>query len=532
MAKNSLVILAKNIKIDKKNVTRLTGLELLSYMRSNSHLIYENNNFSFIQDGTIQVPTSYENCIKSNYIAFSNPRYSGKVFFAWIKKVTYLNDGNTEIEYEVDSWSTWYFHLDFKTCFVNREHVSDDTIGKHTIQENIDVGKIYAESVRVQDMSSQPYVAVLTNYMPTINDGFDYDGISMYNKTMFGSKIVIFPLNSALDLANLISFVKRANNDGRIEDIRDMFWIPYSIIDVSTMVQHQFNLGYALYTYYTIPDTAVPFFEDITFAKPQSFNNYTPKNNKLKCYPYNYLYITNNNGENNILKIEDFSGSNVVLRNMFALSIGGSGILAPRNYKGVSTNIDESIALGKLPTIQWSSDSYTNWLTQNAVNEQNNQLRYVAEQTKNALQLNIGGAVETASNFVLDAMERFYSASLLPQKVSGTNSGDINFSMNQTNYEIWHMRPTLEYLKIIDDFFSRFGYKVNEIKVPNISGRQNWNYVEIGQNETCAFSKTTGDTNFCPQEDLDKINDYLRKGLTIWSNIDNIGNFTLNNNII
>ena len=80
--------------------------------------------------------------------------------------------------------------------------------------------------------------------------------------------------------------------------------------------------------------------------------------------------------------------------------------------------------------------------------------------------------------------------------------------------------------------FLVFGSKVNELKVPNISGRQNWNYVEIGTEETCVFSKTTGEHDFCPQEDLNKINDYLRKGLTIWENPDNIGNFNLSNAIV
>ena len=31
-------------------------------------------------------------------------------------------------------------------------------------------------------------------------------------------------------------------------------------------------------------------------SKVHSFSDYTPRNNKCFCYPYNYLYVTNNAG--------------------------------------------------------------------------------------------------------------------------------------------------------------------------------------------------------------------------------------------
>ena len=53
-----------------------------------------------------------------------------------------------------------------------------------------------------------------------------------------------------------------------------------------------------------------------------------------------------------------------------------------------------------------------------------------------------------------------------------------------------------KYAKIIDKYFSMYGYKINDLKLPNISGRSNWNYVKtIGCN-------ILGDI---PQEDMEKI---------------------------
>lgn len=35
-----------------------------------------------------------------------------------------------------------------------------------------------------------------------------------------------------------------------------------------------------------------------------------------------------------------------------------------------------------------------------------------------------------------------------------------------------------EYARVIDNFFNMYGYKVNDVKIPNITGRLNWNYVK------------------------------------------------------
>jgi hypothetical protein len=81
-----------------------------------------------------------------------------------------------------------------------------------------------------------------------------------------------------------------------------------------------------------------------------------------------------------------------------------------------------------------------------------------------------------------------------------------------------------EYARIIDDYFSRFGYKVNSLKVPNITGRTYFNYVEIGAGEDIAFGTL-------PIDAMEDINNIFRRGTTIWHNHDNIGNFSLDNNL-
>ena len=171
MAINSECILAKNVKIDKKNVTRNDASAMLTLLRSNNHLMAEKNDMMFIKEGVIDINVDYGTCMQCNYLAFQNPRYANKWFFGWIRKCEYLNDGTTEIEYEVDSWTTWYERFETKTCFVEREHVNDDTIGLHTIDENLDVGEIICDNIfRSEDMSTYGYIGIFTNYIPRSNE--------------------------------------------------------------------------------------------------------------------------------------------------------------------------------------------------------------------------------------------------------------------------------------------------------------------------------------------------------------------------
>ena len=68
-----------------------------------------------------------------------------------------------------------------------------------------------------------------------------------------------------------------------------------------------------------------------------------------------------------------------------------------------------------------------------------------------------------------------------------------------------------------------FGYKVNKLKVPNITGRENWNYVK------------TIDCNFdgnIPQAHLNIIKAMFNSGVTLWHNPNAMYNYNLSNNII
>lgn len=247
-----------------------------------------------------------------------------------------------------------------------------------------------------------------------------------------------------------------------------MFAVPKVFVDYSEFVTNTASIEWGVapnivitnttwftlnrnHTHFKSPNEVIK-----SFAKPLSFSDFSPKNNKLFCYPTNFLYATNNNGENVTYRLENFLNNIITFKIRFAISVGGSGILIPTNYKGQTENIDESITLGKFPTFQWSSDSYTNWLTQNAVNIQNSVINTAINAGSQLASGNAVGSIMSIANEALNLHQSFYEANLLPNKTSGTNTGNVSYSSGKTTFSIKHMRAKKEYLQCLDDFLTRF----------------------------------------------------------------------------
>lgn len=543
---NSKILLVKNINIDRqyKNVLSYTETQMLELCQNN--LVAQADNYSFLRPtGTIMAGFTYAQCLQANYIAFQNPDYSNKWFFAWIDDVIYKGDKNTEITFTVDAWSTWFDKWIKKVCFINRQHVNDDTIGLHTIPENLDVGEVVQEN-NIEDLAYGNeygyWIAVASNWkikdgstgaeLLDNDKGTQYAGITVYDNTVFGTQLFFFHITSLSSFADLVLLLLRTNADGHIEDVENIFIVPDVAIDQSKLQEHTAKVisDENTFSFYTMSYDMSPEKFNTEIDKITSFSDYTPKNNKCFVYPYNYLFVSNNQGSNNIYKYEDFNTEKCIFENQFSIAIGGSGRIVPKNYKGMTTNDDEALTLGKYPTCAWSSDAFTNWLTQNSVN-----MAVSLGLTAGAIATTIAtggatapliaGAVMTTASTIGNTIGQFRQASLLPNINGGQANGDVIWACNRNVYSFRQMRAKTEYLKIIDDYFTRFGYAIRKLELPNITGRRYWNYIEIGSTEEIGYGEV-------PAKYMDTINNACRGGVTIWHNHANVGNYALDNIII
>lgn len=532
---NSKLILAKGINMDKDyvNVLSYNTTQLLALLNSNAHYVDSSETFSFIggkNTKIISTPFSYEDCLMSNYIAFQNPSYSNKWFFAFITNVIYRSNGNTQIEFEIDAWSTWFENWTKKPCYILREHVNDDTVGSNTVPENLETGEYFCNEHH-KDSTMDNYANDLCFIMASTSEPVTGDAkdtvapSSIYNGIYTGLSYYRYDATSAIDI-----ILEIFANSGKTDAINGVFMAPKWLAPLSESALR------------SVAQSNNPQTFNINVSKQNTLNGYTPKNNKLKCFPYNFLIVSNNVGQNAILHYEKFSNSNNATFNVKGVLNPGCSInITPTNYNGNTSSDNDAIQLGKFPICNFQNDMYTNWLTQNSIN--------VLGQNISTDDMNIAGSVlggisGVATNIgsgnltgagmsVASGLSNIASAvmqkkqhNMIPPTVNGQlNSADVNVASGNNTFHFYKMSVKAEFARIIDDYFTRYGYQINRIKNPNITGRQNYNYIEIGSSEEI------GNGNV-PVSFMSTINNVCRRGVTIWHNHDNMGNYNVSNNIV
>ena len=501
------------------------------------------NNFTYQRkDGTIRYGANFDTLINYNYVMYRNDAYSNKWFYAYITGMEYLNDNVTAISIKTDVWQTWQFDLTYRKMFVEREHVNDDTFGLHTIPENLETGEYIKNSNvgtgTILSGATMWYAVGVSEIVGTLSAT-----PASYINGMPQGLYYIFTDSTS----NLHGIAEIYDHAGKADAIYTMFIFPQSLIEGSSTHNYQsatwdyqdqtwgITISQGLYVPKT-SSTVKTLSSGITESIPTKIGmTYVPKNNKLKCWPYCYFMISNNAGSNVIYHYEDFT-STPTFNVDGVLSVGCSIKIYPTNYKNMTifsgdiqdNSYDYGVNGAKYPTLSWRSDSFTNWITQNAVN-----------MNAGVISAGIGGAISgaygglptmvasgaiSAGMAVFNNIVKTEQASVMPDQAKGNlNSGDLNFSKFKSGFTIFPMSIKPEYAQIIDDYFSMYGYKVNALKTPNITGRTNWNYVKtVG----CYIEADI------PQDDLQEIKSMFDKGITFWHNPTTFMNYSQSNAIV
>lgn len=490
-----------------------------------SKVIKSYSDFTYIREQqAIVVPDNYDNIYTCNYLMYRNNGFNNKYFYAFITKMEYVSENSTRIYFEIDSMQTWFFQIEYKPVFVEREHVSDDTIGLHTVPEGLEFGEYIDQSVTNTERDSfnflkpnKPYVFVSVT-QTGISD-IDTGVGRQYNGIYSGLINICFPFPS--DAETFMLYLDSKFSESPVVSVS---YVPRELCMVDPNDWQTYTSGDISFTYHSIDTSYESGLLQVASLSKTNYldEDYVPKNNKLLCYPYKYFLVDNNVGECFDYKYEMFSSTNCEFSIEGCLSVGGSILLTPNNYnKKSGNNYLYSVNASKMPTCAWVNDAYTNYLTANAVNIGVGLAGDVVTAGVGAVSEN-PMLMASAGLSIAGKLGELYTKSKMPlQAHGGSNQGDIAFS-SQRSFNVYRKSIKREYAVIIDNYLSAYGYKVNEFKLPNLYSRVCWNYVKtIG----CNFE---GDI---PQEDLQKIKDIFDKGVTLWHSADNFLNYSAYNGI-
>ena len=527
---SDLYLLQCPIEIDNKNQINFSNATNQYNYFSNLYKIGATN-FSYQRkDSTIRYPAHIDTIRHFNYCMYRNDNYSNKWFYAFIESMEYLNDSTTLIKIKTDVWQTWQFDITFKQCYVKREHTNNDAFGANTLPEGLEYGEYIVNSKASSSFSTKNcWLAVQVSDLCRKMWNVWGNVARVYNGLPSGCWVLCFEMN---DYINFNNFVRSYDAENLSEAIVSVGIIPKALVSVHEP-EMSFDTDYGFDCYRLNTSNSAITLETNTWTRNTTLDGYTPKNNKLLCSPYNYLMITNNAGSTLSYAWEDFSSSTATFSVRGAYSQGCDIKLTPSNYKrtDLSGGYEWSLSMGKFPMISWNSNFYLNWA---AVNSKYIEIQggiaaanWGTSMISGMLTGNIGamlsGTTSLASN-VAGIAQQVRTAEMTPNSAKGNqNTGDLNWSLGKDTFTGYKMSIKAEYARIIDEYFSAFGYLTNRNKVPNVTGRSNWNYVET------ANCNIIGNI---PQEDLDEIKSMFNSGVTIWHKTAYFMDYSQNNPIV
>lgn len=533
-------ILKVPLSIDNKNQLTFENLQAQeTYFKSLPYI--EMNNCTYLRkDSVIRFYGHIDDLIEYNYVMYKNNNYSDKYFYAFITGMHYENNNMTSIFIATDVFQTWQFDFTFKESFIEREMLStsDDVPGANLVPEGLETGEFTIDAVAQFD-ELEPYnvIAYLGTKLPTTPGGLDTlipEGSFIVNGIVSS---VAFLLCDNKSYAILMNALQEANYS---DQILTAFSVPkFAVQDFLTGENLIVSPAYKVHGLFNGNTFLQSIITKTLNARPSSLNGYSPVNKKLLTYPYLYLGFNPTNGSSKIFRYEDFSNGTPSFDMISEVNPNPTVIFIPKNYRGVQNNLTDKVSLNGYPTLSTRTDYFNTWLAQNssilAVQMQQEQFNYEIGQIRGGINTagsvignlvtgNIGSAISGAVNGGLDLYansqnHEFYiqnqlaqveKQQMLPDKANLGSSNATLVGYGYIDNDIFaRYSIKAQFAKRIDKFFSMYGYLTNEVKLPNLNNRSNWNYVKtIGANIVASI----------PQEDLQALKNLFDNGITLWHN--------------
>lgn len=563
---------------------------IIKYFNNSSNGVTKAIYYQRKDEGILCVGLTVSQCFNCNYMAFKNSSHENKWFYAFVTKVEYANEKACYIHYQIDVMQTWMFDYNLGMSFIERQHHPTDRIGENLVPENLECGGYISSEYKEFDLSKMCVAIITSKPIPEptlvqyLNELYGYNDIStpQYSELTFDCGDTVSGVYNSLycyygfTLADDEEFFTNNANDYIIQSrktykigqdasgnmVSEIVYVPLRLEDVIKCITsgkvNGVNEDHIVSVFQypawlsskegSNPKRGVKSSsKTLTFSK--ALGKYTAiKNNKLLTAPYSFMRCSNNAGVTSDYNFEDFTST------PYAPSFNLVGsmynppclMLSPINYKGLSVNYDNGIILNSFPVCAFVGDAYGKWLSEN----------------KNALAISMLSSVVgmTLGGFGGFAAYNAATSTLGTISAAGAMAGSIwggvdnitktlgkigdlrntspaihghiqceslNLGINRVKFTIHHLCIKPEFAKIIDDYFTMYGYATKEVMIPNITSRPHWNYIK-----TINANILPTSTTCIPSDDLHRIRSVYDHGITFWHNGDEVGDYSFDNSPI
>ena len=466
-----------------------------------------------VNKGIVRVSGKADNYYDCNYLMFQNTNFGTKWFYAFITSVEYINNETTQLTFEIDVMQTWLFDADVEECFVERQHSLSDSIGDNIVPETLDCGEyVFNDYAPLMAMSDTVVCLAIVDVDGT-SSGNLYDGI-------YGSaELWVYDSTDTTGINDKVDQYTQ-----KPDSIIAMYMFPKALIG---SIPQTHKLPYAASALKNIVRLAA-------VTKNDTLDGYTPKNGKMYTYPYNFYHVDNASGNELSVRYEFFEGRRPTFEISGTITQPVQVTLRPDSYKGVPgytelggyTSLNtETLQLNNFPMCSWNVDAYQAWVAQNSIPLAMGTVAQIGQMgVASAYSVNPGASVVSGSiGIVSNLLGQYYQASIQADISKGSlNNGGVNTAIGKQQFYGGRCSVSRQFAKMIDDYFTMYGYAVKAIARPNTHSRPHWNYVKtVG----CVL------TGSIPSDDTRKIIEIYDRGITFWKNANEVGNYALDNSI-
>lgn len=518
---NNRLVLLRNVPMDKEYENTMWWIDVATQtntMLSFAKYTYTPTTYQRVNKNTCRVNHVADELYDVNYMMFQNTNFGNKWFYAFVDKVDYINDAVAEITYTLDEIQTWYFDFTPLYSFVERCHSATDDIGDNIVDEPVECGEYVVNEMKHPTQMDEMCAIILT----VIDAGgtIQSTDVKVIDKVLSGCSGRAFLFGTTAQKQAINAYL-----DTYIQDpnqVVAIYLLPkYMVVGVGNIPDNGLELGNFTSSGLLLSGNDLPQINSNT-----QLDGYTPRNKKLLTYPYNYLTVSNNNGQSLNLRYEFFDLLSATCQIDFCASLPVSAKLYPRGYKGLGSSGDyvyESLTLDNYPMCSWNADYFKAWVAQNNVPSM---LGIGASMYNQGSRIISGGSFAHLApvNMIAHTLGEAYQASIHGNILKGNiQNGNINIAHDRQTFYFGRMSLNNQFAQIIDNFFTRYGYAQKRVMLPPRHNRSQFTYIKTLDCKISGSIPADAEAIICGAFD---------KGITFWTNTQNVGNYLVNNGLL
>ena len=506
---DSEIYLLKNIPFtpDYRNTGLFANKESQGAIMQ-SRAFYHAQNCTYVREtGRIRLEIPIAQAWQCNYIMYRNTNFYNKWFYAFVTAVNYINNETSELTFQLDIMQTFLFDYTEKPCFIERQHAANDALGSNLVPEGLEIGELtWSTFSKLPATYGKIYVAAT----------FDKQ-LNNYNGGMFNNVYTGLCINEFNTAAEVTAFINSATSANKLSGIVSIF----QSINYNTITTFNYNInqnslfgGYTpknnkLYTYpYTFLQilgndggNAIFRWEYFNQFGQASFQIATSPSvsSQMLITPTNYKGKTGYNPAERMI-IENVmlcSWNGDTFKANLAQTIGRYGAYADiivdafgQATKQIESQKEEqaqelgeiqnAIATGKQMSL--GEAAAATWEVFKAAlgtgAEMINQAPKALGSDQSLTEIAQSG-VKNVLTTVRDALKAFKAPESMSRQAQNPGaSTDILYMLQEKSPYFVQMSITPYYAKIIDDYFTMYGYQTNRVQNPNRRARTRYTYIK------------------------------------------------------